>query len=327
MNTEIVPEENTTDTRLIPLRAHDAAIAKLQPALQYDTATDPKVVDRARKDAKAVRCAIENARKQLTADALAWQREVKAVADNIVARVTPIEEHCERIEAQHAAEKHRKAEEAAKAERARITALRIAEADALQISDRGKQRVYSGLLLHATLDTAEQWQERMAAAAKIDEILAAEDAAAAEREAEQARLQAEREELARQRAEIEAERKRLADEQAKQRAEELAKRQAEEAEARRIAAEEWQRKLAQSQREEAEQKERNAKDQQTRYAANAKAKRVIDIFVETVQNKRPSRETDGIGEYLDQMITAGIDLMAKYFEDQFRDHYDARADK
>lgn len=102
---------------------------------------------------------------------------------------------------------------------------------------------------------------------------------------------------------------------------------AQEAEACRVATEEWQRKLAQSNREAAEYAERSAKDQQTRYAANAKAKRVIDIFVETVQNKRPSRETDGIGEYLDQMITAGIDLMAKYFEDQFRDHYDARADK
>ena len=53
MNTEIVTEETAIDTRLIPLRAHDAAIAKLQPALQYDTATDAKLVDRARKDAKA----------------------------------------------------------------------------------------------------------------------------------------------------------------------------------------------------------------------------------------------------------------------------------
>jgi membrane-bound ClpP family serine protease len=101
---------------------------------------------------------------------------------------------------------------------------------------------------------------------------------------------------------------------------------AQEAEACRIATEEWQRKLAQSNREAAEYAERSVRDQQTRYAANAKAKRVIDIFVETVQNKRPSRETDGIGEYLDQMITAGIDLMAKYFEDQFRDYYDARKD-
>jgi hypothetical protein len=202
----------------------------------------------------------------------------------------------------------------------------MAEAAALQISERGKDRVMPGLMLHLSLDTPEQWQERMAAAAKVDEALAAEDAAAAVREAEEKRLQAEREELARQRAEIEAERKRLADEQAKQRAEELAKRQAEEAEARRIAAEEWQRKLAQSNREAAEAAERFSKDQQTRYAANAKAKQIIDAFIGDVKNRRPSIAMDGIGEYLDQMITAGIDLMAKYFEDQFRDYYDARKD-
>lgn len=37
----------TTDTRLTVLRSHDVAIAKLQPALQYDITTDPKAVDRA----------------------------------------------------------------------------------------------------------------------------------------------------------------------------------------------------------------------------------------------------------------------------------------
>jgi hypothetical protein len=101
---------------------------------------------------------------------------------------------------------------------------------------------------------------------------------------------------------------------------------AREAEARRIAAEEWQRKLAQSNREAAEAAERVSKDQQTRYAANAKAKQMIDAFIVDVKNRRPSIAMDGIGEYLDQMITAGIDSMAKYFEDQFRDYYDARKD-
>ena len=118
--------DTTEDTRLIPLRSHDVAIAKLQPALQYDITTDAKLVDRARKDAKQVRCAIENARKKLTEDALAWQREVNAVAKEIIGRVSPIEEHCERIEAEHAAEKKRKAEEAAAAEKARRIARRIA---------------------------------------------------------------------------------------------------------------------------------------------------------------------------------------------------------
>ena len=329
--THTTHEQPTTDTRLIPLRAHDHAIAKLQPALQYDTTTDPKAVDRARKDAKQVRCAIENARKKLTADALAWQREVKAVADDIIARVAPIEEHCERIEAEHAAEKKRLAEIAAQAERDRIKALRMAEAAALQISERGKDRVMPGLMVNMFLDTPEQWQERMAAAAKVDEILAAEKAAAAAREAEQARLQAEREELAKQRAEIEAERKRLADEQAKQRAEELAKRQAEEAEARRIAQEAARKQAGEEARKAAEETDERiaayVKDQEERHAANERANRILLNFMTTIKAMRPTREQHGFGPQLEAIIERGIEDMAAYFHDHLRDHYDARADK
>jgi hypothetical protein len=329
--THTTHEQPTTDTRLIPLRAHDAAIAKLQPALQYDTATDAKLVDRARKDAKAVRCAIENARKNLTADALAWQREVKAVADDIIARVTPIEEHCERIEAEHAAEKKRKAEEAAAAEQARKVAERIADAEALPISDEGKAQVMNELRLNAATDWPDQWAIRLANAAKIDEIIAAEKAAAAAREAEQARLQAEREELARQRAEIEAERKRFADEQAKQRAEELAKRQAEEAEARRIAQEAARRQAEEEARKAAEEADkRNAayvKDQEERHAANQRANRILLDFVAAIQQLKPTREDYEFGPQLEAIIERGIEDMAAYFHDHLRDHYDARADK
>ena len=324
--THTTHEQPATDTRLISLRAHDQAIAKLQPALQYDTTTDPKAVDRARKDAKAVRCAIDNARKKLVEDAVAWQREVNAVAKDIIGRVEPIEEHCERIEAEHAAEKKRKAEEAAQIERDRITALRIEEAKTLPISDEAKDRVMPGVRLCAPTDSEELWRARIAAAMQMDDVIAKEKAAAAAREAEEKRLQAEREELARQRAEIEAERKRLADEQAKQRAEELAKRQAEEAEARRIAAEEWQRKLAQSQREEAEQKERNAKDQQERHAANDRANRILLNFMTTIKAMRPTRESHEFGPQLEAIIERGIEDMAAYFHDHLRDHYDARKD-
>jgi DNA repair exonuclease SbcCD ATPase subunit len=328
--THTTHEQPTTDTRLILLRAHDQAIAKLQPALQYNTTTDPKAVDRARKDAKQVRCAIENARKKLTADALAWQREVKAVADDIIARVTPIEEHCERIEAEHAAEKKRLAEIAAQAERDRVKTLRMAEAAALQISERGKDRVMPGLMVNIFLDTPGQWQERMAAAAKIDDILAAEDAAAAAREAEEKRLQAEREELAKQRAEIEAERKRLADEQAKQRAEELAKRQAKEAEARRIAQEAARRRTDEEARKAAEEVDkRNAayvKDQEDRHVANERANRILLNFMITIKAMRPTRESHEFGPQLEAIIERGIEDMAAYFHDHIRDHYDARKD-
>ena len=329
MNTEVTHtthEQPTTDTRLIPLRTHDQAIAKLQPALQYDTTTDAKLVDRARKDAKAVRCAIDNARKKLVEDAVAWQREVNAVAKDIIARVEPIEEHCERIEAEHATEKKRKAEEAAQIERDRITALRIEEAKSLPISDEAKERVMPGVRLCAPTDSEELWRARIAAAMQMDDVIAKEKAAAAAREAEEKRMQAEREELARQRAEIEAERKRLADEQAKRAAEERAKREAEEAEARRIAAEEWQRKLAQSQREEAEQKERNAKDEQDRHAANAFANKILLDFVEKIYCIRPTRDNLGFGPELEAIIERGVQCMATYFHDHLRDHYDARKD-
>ena len=331
MNTEVVPEETTTDTRLIPLRAHDAAIAKLQPALQYDAATDSKLVDRARKDAKAVRCAIDNARKKLVEDAVAWQREVNAVAKDIIARVTPIEEHCERIEAEHAAQKKRLAEIAAQAERDRITALRLAEAGSLPISDKGKIRVMGELRCYAPIDTADQWAIRLANAAKIDDVIAAETAAAAAREAEEKRLQAEREELARQRAEIEAERKRLADEQAKQRAEELAKRQAEEAEARRIAQEAARKQAEEEARKAAKEADKlnaaYAKDQEERHAANERANRILLNFMTTIKAMRPTREQHGFGPQLEAIIERGIEDMAAYFHDHLRDHYDARTDK
>ena len=328
--THTTHEQPAIDTRLISLRAHDQAIAKLQPDLQYDATTDPKAVDRARKDAKAVRCAIDNARKKLVEDAVAWQREVNAVAKDIIARVTPIEEHCERIEATIAAEKALKAEQAAQAERDRIKTLRMAEAAALQISERGKDRVMPGLMLHLALDTPEQWQERMAAAAKIDEALAVEDAAAAAREAEEKRLQAEREELARQRAEIEAERKRLADEQAKQRAEELAKRQAEEAEARRIAQEAARKQAEEEARKAAKEADKlnaaYAKDQEERHAANERANRILLNFMTTIKAMRPTREQHGFGPQLEAIIERGIEDMAAYFHDHLRDHYDARKD-
>lgn len=320
----------TTDTRLTVLRSHDVAIAKLQPALQYDITTDPKAVDRARKDAKQVRCGIEAARKKLVEDAVAWQREVNAVAKDITARVTPIEEHCEAIEAQHAAEKKRKAEEAAAAEQARKLAARIAEAEALQISDEGKARVISELRLHAAIDTPEQWTIRLANAAKIDEIIAEAKAAAAAREAEEKRLQAEREELARQRAEIEAERKRLADEQAKREAEERAKRQAEAAEQRRIAMEEARKQQEEDDRKAAElARQRTAEaeaEKAARHAANAKALQILVDFLKVIQDARPTREQHGFGPQLDRMITQGLHDLVGFYHFQINNHYDARKD-
>jgi hypothetical protein len=317
--TEVTETTEATDTRLTVLRSHDVAIAKLQPALQYDITTDPKAVDRARKDAKQVRCGIEAARKKLVEDAVTWQREVNAVAKDITARVTPIEEHCERIEAEHAAEKKRKAEEAAKAEKERIRAARKAEAEGLPISERGKKQVMAGLLTYAIVDTPEEWQAHIAAALKIDAVIADEDAAAAAREAEEARLKAEREELARQRAEIEAERKRLADEQARQRVAEFQKKLADEEAARKIVAAEAAERAKRIAAE-------NAKHQQERNAANVKANETLLQFVKAVHLIRPTPKSADIGPQLEAIIERAIEDMAAYFHDHLRDHYDARKD-
>ena len=333
MSTEVTHtthEQPATDTRLVPLRAHDQAIAKLQPALQYDTTTDPKAVDRARKDAKQVRCAIDNARKKLVEDAVAWQREVNAVAKDIIARVMPIEEHCEQIEAEHAAEKKRRAEEAAQIERDRITALRIEEAKTLPISDEAKDRVMPGVRICAPTDSEESWRARIAAALQMDDVIAAEKAATAAREAEEKRMQAEREELAKQRAELEAERKRLADEQAKREAEERAKRQAEEAEARRIAAEAARKQAEEEARKAAEEADKRnvayVKDEQKRHDANAFANKILLDFIEKIYCIRPTRNNLGFGPQLEAIIERGVQDMAAYFRDQIRDHYDARKD-
>jgi DNA repair exonuclease SbcCD ATPase subunit len=186
------------------------------------------------------------------------------------------------------------------------------------------------LRCYAPIDTADRWAIRLANAAKIDDVIAAEKAAAAAREAEQARLQAEREELARQRAEIEAERKRLADEQAKQRAEELAKRQAEEAEARKIAMEAARKQAEEEARKAAEEADKRnaayAKDQEERHTANAFANKILLDFVEKIYCIRPTRDNLGFGPQLEAIIERGIEDMAAYFHDHIRDHYDARKD-
>ena len=57
--------EGTTETGLTKLRAHDAAIAAVLPAMEYTEQTPGKAIDKARKEAKSIRCEVENIRKAL----------------------------------------------------------------------------------------------------------------------------------------------------------------------------------------------------------------------------------------------------------------------
>ena len=191
--------EGTTETGLTQLRAHDAAIAAVLPAMEYTEQTPGKQIDKARKDAKAIRCEVENIRKALKADALAWGRKVDDTAREVTARIEPVEHHCERLlEAQKKA-----------AEAARLDALqqeRERQVQSLQLSERGGIIALQLASVAAMRQQSiEQWADTMQRLEHIDAELAAADAEQARRDAERAeherRMAEERAELERQQQE------------------------------------------------------------------------------------------------------------------------------
>ena len=220
------------ETGLVKLHAHDAAIAKVLPAMEYTEQTPGKQIDKARREAKAIRCEVETIRKALKADALEWGRKVDATAKEVTARIEPVEQHCERL-----LEQQKQAAEAAAAARevARLDALqqeREQQVQSLRLSERG--RVIAGQLASVAAmrqQSIPEWADTMQRLERIDAELAAADAEQARRDAErveherrmaeqraelerqqaeqrelQRRIDAERQELERQRREMEAER-------------------------------------------------------------------------------------------------------------------------
>ena len=186
--------EGTTETGLTQLRAHDAAIAAVLPAMEYTEQTPGKQIDKARKDAKAIRCEVENIRKALKADALAWGRKVDDTAREVTARIEPVEHHCERLlEAQKKA-----------AEAARLDALqqeRERQVQSLQLSERGGIIALQLASVAAMRQQSiEQWADTMQRLEHIDAELAAADAEQARRDAERAEHERR---MAEQRAELE----------------------------------------------------------------------------------------------------------------------------
>lgn len=198
--------EGTTETGLVKLHAHDAAIAAVLPAMEYTTETPGKTIDKARKEAKSIRCEIENIRKALKADALEWGRKVDQTAKEVTARIEPVEQHCERL-----LEQQKRAAEAAAAAReaARLDALqqeREEQVQSLQLSERGRIIALQLASVAAMRQQSiEQWADTMQRLERIDAELAAADAEQARRDAERAeherRMAEERAELERQQQE------------------------------------------------------------------------------------------------------------------------------
>lgn len=186
---------------LVKLHAHDAAIAAVLPAMDYTEQTPGKQIDKARKEAKSIRCEIETIRKSLKADALAWGRRVDEAAKEVTARIEPVEQHCERL-----LEAQKKAADAAAAAReaARLDALqqeREQQVQSLQLSERGRIIALQLASVAAMRQqTIEQWADTMQRLERIDAELAAADAEQARRDAERAEYERR---MAEQRAELE----------------------------------------------------------------------------------------------------------------------------
>lgn len=280
------------NTGLTKLRAHDVAIAAVAVGLNYTVTTDSKTIDRTRKEAKAIRCQIENIRKDLKADAVRWGQLVDKTAKEVTARVEPVETHCEKLLAE---QERIKAEEALRAEQKRqndLKAERLQQIASLNFSPEVMVEAEKyGYLSDSTLmrSTLEAWHhvidafhslaERLKQQAEERARLEAERAELARQQAEQnAKLEAERAEmqkkleaqqaeLARQQAEMRAMQERMAAERAAIEAEARRQREAAEAEERKLreAAEAEERKL----REAAEAEERRQRE-----IAEAEARRI-----------------------------------------------------
>lgn len=313
------------DTQVIEYSVTDAAIAKMHAdymGLTVNGIEDKAgfaMVHTARMDVKNKRIAVEKRRKELKAEALAWSKKVDGRANEIFAKLAPIEEHLDaeegkitKLKARLEAEAKRKREEQAQARVDKMAAFgaSLPFLQAMEISEGDFQ---------ARLIIAEDdWKKEQARAAdekrKEAERIESERKA---REDEAARLEAERAELERIRAEEDAKRKaeedRLRKEreaiEAQQRAEREkleAERRAEEARARaeREAIEAERRKVedtrreyehreavAKAEKEASERAIREAKEKAERETREkAEAESAAKAEAERKERLRPDRE-------------------------------------
>ena len=269
-----------TETGLTKLRAHDAAIAAVLPAMEYTQETPTKAIDKARREAKAIRCEVENIRKALKADALAWGRKVDDTAKEVTARIEPVEQHCERL-----LEQQKRAAEAAAAARevARLDALqaeREQQVQGLQLSERGRIIALQLASVSAMRQQSiEQWAETMQRLERIDAELAAADAEQARRDAERAeherRMAEQRAELERQQEEQRELQRRIDAERAElERQRQAIEEQRLKAEREAAAAAEAERKAKEAAEREQIRAEHEAQAQRKRLAETARMERL-----------------------------------------------------
>lgn len=187
MTTTLTEQQQTT---AVSFPVADAAIAEMREKympLKIAGVNDRAgyvMVRQARIEVKEKRCAVENRRKELKADAIEWGRKVDAEAKRLTSLLTPIEEHLDAQEKAHDAEKERIKREVEESQRRRLQS----RVDAMS-KCRGSVYVAS---LAAMTD--EEFDIALQAAIKADEIR---QQAEAEQKAERDRIEAERREAER----------------------------------------------------------------------------------------------------------------------------------
>jgi len=221
--TDAVTARGMTLEALARYQPNDAKIAELAAIYNElkvsgeDDAEGCSVVRRARLDIRSMRIEVEKTRKELKADALRYSQAVDGEARRLTALLTPIEKRLQGQEdiVAKAAERKRQAAAVAAAEELRRRMDALAAIGSHMIPEDVREMDEEAFL--AALAVAQQAH---------DDRIAAEAAAAAEREREAQQLAAERVELDRQRAEDAARRKAAADALEAERAEERAKQKA-----------------------------------------------------------------------------------------------------
>jgi hypothetical protein len=321
------------NTGLTKLRAHDVAIAAVVVGLDYTVTTDSKTIDRTRKEAKAIRCQIENIRQVLKADALRWGKLVDQTAKEVTARVEPVETHCQNLLAE---QERIKAAEALLAEQNRQNALKAERLQQIAYLDLAPEVMVEakkyGYLSDSTLMrfTPEEWQNvidafyalarQLKQQAEDRARLEAERAELARKQAEQnAKLEAERAELARQQAEMRAMQERMAADRAAIEAEARRQQEAAEAEARRQkeAAEAEARRQQEAAEAEARRQREIAEAEKRRTAAEeAENARLAAEAADAVLQQKKQALIEFADSVLDLLHLKGMDVVEMKHGDQ-----------
>jgi len=282
-----------------------------------------EIVHAARMIVKNSRLSVEKIGKELMADAIAYQKQVKEEAARIKGLLVPIEDHLERLETDHKNEIKRVKEAAEAAKRARVE-NRVERLRSAGMTWDGDSQVYGRVGLNVWITWkdveklpddefedqvliveefhADQLAQEVEAQRQAEEQRKAqEEADRKERERVAAEQKAERDRLDAARKEQEAEKQRLA-----QQAEELRQRMAafqaeiDRAERERVAAEnaEKERQAEADRKEKEQQAERNREMQKAQEARNQKRQTAIDARLQKEREQRLAADKVKVKDYV-----------------------------